>query len=256
MGSARSRTEVRAARRAPGRTAGRRRRRARSRRPARGSSSSAAHEHSAKPPIRSLERARAVRRVRRPPPSTELAPWRRGRRAGRRCPVAAPRRGRLRSRAVSRRRPTRPGRAPSSRRQRRRRTSGSPITSIGAGAARRARGASTQPRLDGAVPAVDLQPHGGVDRLVGLGRQPAAAAELHAARRGAPPACERERDVAALRPSRAASASVRGRHEQRHRRVAQAERREPLELLGERERRARRRARPRRPAARARGPRA
>ena len=44
---------------------------------------------------------------------------------------------------------------------------GSPITSIGAGAA--AGRAQDQAGLGGAVVAVDLQPHGGVDRLAGLG---------------------------------------------------------------------------------------
>ncbi len=109
---------------------------------------------------------------------------------------------------------------------------------------RRAGVAEHQARLDGAVPAVRLEPDGGVDRLVRARGQALARAELHAARARAA-GVQRERDVAAL-ADRARVGEVRGRDEQRHRRVAVAERREPLELLGERRASARRRPRRRR----------
>ena len=104
--------------------------------------------------------------------------------------------------------------------------------------------AEHQPRLDGAVPAVRLEPDGGLDRLVRRRGQAMARAELHAARARAA-GVQRERDVAAL-PHRARIGEVGGRDEQRHRRVAVAERREPLELLGERRASARRLPRRRR----------
>ena len=100
--------------------------------------------------------------------------------------------------------------------------------------AARLRLAEHEPRRDRAVPAVDLQADGGVGGLAGLDRERAARAERDAARAGAAGA-ERERDVAAL-AERARVGQARGRDEQRHRRVAGAERRELLELLGQVER--------------------
>ena len=164
-----------------------------------GSSSSAAHEVSAKPPTRARERVRAVRRVG-GHGEHRLAASRRGRRAGRRCRCrggrarCAPPRSRV-PRVSRRRRSRLAGRGPA----RAHRPSANVGLAEHVDRARRARVGLAQHELrrDGAVPAVDLQPHGGVGGLAGVDRQRAAGAEAHAARAGAAGA-ERERDVAAL----------------------------------------------------------
>ena len=86
--------------------------------------------------------------------------------------------------------------------------------------------AEHEPRLDRAVVAVDLEPHGRVDRLARRRGQRAAAAEGDAARARAARR-ERERDVAAL-PHRPRVVEQRARDEQRRLGVAHAERGEPL----------------------------
>jgi hypothetical protein len=91
--------------------------------------------------------------------------------------------------------------------------------------------AQHESRLDRAVVPVDLQPHGGVDRLPGLGGQRAAAAEGHAARTRAAGG-QRERDVPPL-AQRPRIVEQRARHQQRRLGVAHAERGQALELLGQ-----------------------
>ena len=175
--------------------------------------------------------ARPVRRVR-GHGEHRLAAWPRGRRAARRsrcragrawCAAAARRRSRRRVQVAVELAAARPARE----------LAGSPSTSIAPRAAG-LRLAQDQPRRDGAVPAVDLQAHGGVGGLVGRDRQRRAVAE-GTQRERAPPALSVKRT---WRPSPSArgSVSVRGRDEQRDRRVALPERGELLELLGEVER--------------------
>ena len=158
-----------------------------------------------------------------PPPRTS----RTARRSHPPRPSAGPRR------SSSKRASSSGGQAPRSRSSSRRSAApkpGSPTTSIGAGA--RGLGvAQHEPRLDGAVVAVELQPHDGVDRLARRRRQRAAATERDAARARAA-GREAERDVAPL-PHRPRVVEQRARDEQRRLRVADPERREPLELLGE-----------------------
>ena len=97
----------------------------------------------------------------------------------------------------------------------------------------RARGRRSA-RLDRPVERVGLQPHRDVDRLAGRGRAGSCRAPKRTARERAPPECEREGDVAALRPERPRVRRAGGRDEQRDRGVARAERLQPRQLLGER----------------------
>ena len=109
---------------------------------------------------------------------------------------------------------------------------GAPRRAIGAGSAG-PRVAQDEPRLDRAVPLVDLEAERRVDRPVGVARDLPGGAERDGP--GADAAgLDREADVPVL-PHRARVAERRRRDEQLDRRVALAERRELLELLGERE---------------------
>ena len=192
--------------------------------------------------------ARGTARAR--PPRAPARRWRRGPRAGRRCRRRA-RRARRGPTATSRARRSHGAEvARRARPRRRRRGAGSPSTSIGAGAARRAwrstsRG-STAPfqRLTSSRTAAST---GSSGRAAGARPAPNCTQR----ERGAA-GVQREGDVRAL-PHRPRVGELRRRDEQRHRRVALPERRQPLELLGQLAASARRRTRPRRRAPSARG---
>ena len=112
----------------------------------------------------------------------------------------------------------------------------------------------TQPRLDGAVPAVALQAEGGVGGPSGVDREAAVARTR--TRASGRRRLDREARRGGSSPIGRGSASCAAGTSRLTGGVAHAERRELRELLGELERRARRRRRPRRRARPARGPRA